>query len=138
MPAKDIFHDAVKVGLEKEGWVITADPFFLKIDGKKAFVDLAAERLLTAQKGSEKIAVEIKSFVGASFLDDLHFAVGQFLNYRAVLAELEPERKVYLAVPLDTYEEYFQDGFAIRSMNLYRLSLVVYNPENEELMQWIN
>jgi hypothetical protein len=26
MPAKDIFHDAVRKGLEQEGWVITDDP----------------------------------------------------------------------------------------------------------------
>ncbi len=77
MPARDLFHDAVKVGLEKENWVITADPLFIKVDGKKAYVDLAAERLLTAQRGSEKIAVEIKSFVGVSFLDDFHMAIGQ-------------------------------------------------------------
>jgi len=25
MPERGIFHDVVKVGLEKEGWVITAD-----------------------------------------------------------------------------------------------------------------
>jgi hypothetical protein len=113
-------------------------PAFYQGYGKKAFVDLAAERLLTARKESELIAVEIKSFSGSSFLDDFHLAVGQFLNYRVVLAELDPERKLYLAVPLDTYEEYFLDGFAIRTMKAYSLSLVVYNPETEELMQWIN
>jgi hypothetical protein len=31
MPAKDIFHDAVRIGLEKEGWVITDDPSQHKI-----------------------------------------------------------------------------------------------------------
>ena len=45
MPARDLFHDAVKIGLEKENWVITADPLFIKVDGKKAYVDLAAERM---------------------------------------------------------------------------------------------
>lgn len=138
MPAKDMFHDAVKIGLEKDGWVITADPLFIKIDGKKAFIDLAADRLLTAQRGSEKIAVEVKSFAGYSFLDDFHMAVGQFMNYLAVLEEIERERKLYLAVPFDTYDEYFQDGFATRSMKKYPIWLVIYNPETEELMQWIN
>lgn len=30
MSAKDIFHEAVKRGLQKEGWVITHDPLVVK------------------------------------------------------------------------------------------------------------
>ncbi|MEH2242869.1 MAG: element excision factor XisH family protein [Nostoc sp.] len=30
MPAKDIYHDAVKNSLIKEGWIITDDPLHLK------------------------------------------------------------------------------------------------------------
>ncbi|WP_374108410.1 element excision factor XisH family protein [Nostoc sp. XA010] len=33
MAAKDIFHDAVKRALEKEGWLITNDPLFLRFGG---------------------------------------------------------------------------------------------------------
>ncbi len=32
MAAKDLFHQAVKVGLEKEQWVVT-DPFKLDVGG---------------------------------------------------------------------------------------------------------
>jgi len=31
MPAKDIFHDTVRLALEKDGWTITEDPLFLKL-----------------------------------------------------------------------------------------------------------
>jgi hypothetical protein len=31
MAAKDIFHDAVKQGLEKEGWRITNDPLKIEV-----------------------------------------------------------------------------------------------------------
>ncbi|MEO0406663.1 MAG: element excision factor XisH family protein [Cyanobacteria bacterium P01_A01_bin.135] len=31
MPRKDQFHDAVKQALEKEGWLITHDPFTIQI-----------------------------------------------------------------------------------------------------------
>lgn len=31
MPERDIFHDAVKNALIKEGWTITDDPLFLLI-----------------------------------------------------------------------------------------------------------
>jgi hypothetical protein len=30
MAAKDVFHDAVRNGLEKEGWVITNDPLRIR------------------------------------------------------------------------------------------------------------
>jgi hypothetical protein len=44
MPAKDLFHDAVKHALLREGWVITHDPLSLKVGRKDLFVDLGAER----------------------------------------------------------------------------------------------
>jgi len=139
MPAKDIFHDVVRSALENDGWVITADPLFLKLEGEqKMYVDLAAERLVAAQKGQDKIAVEIKSFSGESFLGDFHTAVGQFLNYRVVLARLDPDRKLFLAVPIDTYQEYFQDGVAPLSIEAYDLKLIIYNPDTQELTQWIS
>jgi hypothetical protein len=31
--AKDLFHDAVRNALIKDGWQITDDPFFLKVGG---------------------------------------------------------------------------------------------------------
>lgn len=33
MAAKDIFHDAVRKGLEKEGWLITDDPLEIEVGG---------------------------------------------------------------------------------------------------------
>lgn len=67
MPAKDVYHDVVRTALEKDSWVITDDPFRLKIGSKDLYVDLGAEKLLAAQKGETKIAVEVKSF-GSSVL----------------------------------------------------------------------
>jgi hypothetical protein len=103
MSAKDRYHDAVKSALLKEQWKIT-DPLILKYeDTDEVRIDLGAERLLAAERGSEKIAVEIKSFLSESALFDYHGALGQFLNYRLVLEALEPERTLYLAVPLTAY-----------------------------------
>ena len=33
MAAKDVFHDAVKRALEKDGWDITNDPLFIRFGG---------------------------------------------------------------------------------------------------------
>ncbi|MGK7919083.1 MAG: element excision factor XisH family protein, partial [Trichodesmium sp.] len=59
--AKDIFHQQVKNALIKDGWNITHDPFTIRIsEAVKLHIDLAAENAIAAEKGSEKIAVEIK------------------------------------------------------------------------------
>jgi hypothetical protein len=63
MPGKDIYHDTVKNALIKDNWKITHDSLRIKlIRGKNLFVDLGAERLIAAEKNTEKIAIEIKSF----------------------------------------------------------------------------
>jgi XisH protein len=97
----------------KDQWNITADPLKLKFaDKDEVRIDLGAEKLLAAERGNQKIAVEIKSFLNESALFDYHAALGQFLNYRLVLSTLEPDRTLYLAVPLSAYEEFFQRPLA--------------------------
>ena len=53
-----------------------------------------------------------KSFGGPSELADLHAAVGQFVVYREVLAEIDPERELYLAVSEEVRAEVFESGVA--------------------------
>ncbi len=86
MPAKDVFHDAVKNALIKENWVITDDPLYLEFGGVDLYVNLGAERLVGAEKDGKKIAVEIKSFIRRSLISEFHTALGQFINYRTVLS----------------------------------------------------
>ena len=85
MSAKDKFHDAVKMALIKDGWTIIADPLQIKLGEINAYIDLGAEKLLIAEKDGEKIAVEIKSFLGASTIYEFYTAFGQFSNYREAL-----------------------------------------------------
>lgn len=92
MPVKDIFHDCVKVALVKDGWQISHDPYSLKVGKKDLFIDLGAEKLIAAEKGSAKIAVEIKSFVSPSEIQDLENALGQYILYQNVLQRIEPDR----------------------------------------------
>jgi len=136
MSAKDRYHDAVKSALLKENWIIT-DPLRLKFsDQDEVRIDLGAERLLAAERGREKIAVEIKSFLSESALFDYHAALGQFLNYRLVLQSLEPDRILHLAVPLRAYEVFFQRPLAKASVQTYEVRLLVYNPIEEEIVLW--
>jgi hypothetical protein len=136
MPAKDLFHDAVKQALLKEQWVITADPLTIKIEGVRFEIDLAAEKIFAAEKAGRKIAVEVKSFLSNSAIADFHVALGQFLNYRLALQMKEPDRTLYLAVPFDTFALFFQERFVQESVKLYQLKLVVYDPEKEVVVEW--
>ncbi len=129
MPAKDIFHDDVRLALEKDGWVITSEQFYVKTGGAEMYIDLMAEQLIAAQKDSQKIAVEIKSFLGKSDLSEFHLAVGQVLNYRVALRKKFSDWLLYLAVPLDTYETLFQREFVREVIEEYNLALIVFDPK---------
>ncbi len=137
MSAKDIFHNAVRLALEKDQWTITNDPLYIKASPRiRMFVDLGAEKLLAAERSGQKIAVEIKSFLGLSAINEFHLALGQFLTYRLALADLEPERVLYLAIPEDVYAEFFIDEFIQQAIQTYQLSFIVFNPVEENITLW--
>jgi hypothetical protein len=138
MPAKDIYHEVVKKALVKQSWIITDDPLTLRAKGINLYVDLGAEKLITAEKNGEKIAIEIKSFIGKTYLAEFHLAVGQFIHYRMVLKEEEPERTLYLAIPTDVYQEFFLLPFTQDSIKTNQLKLIIYDPETEKITQWLN
>jgi hypothetical protein len=137
MAAKDRFHAVVRIALEKEQWNVTDDPLRLEVGGTKFEIDLGAEQLLAAERDQEKIAVEIKTFLGDSPLTDYHAALGQFLNYRLALEITDPTRILYLAVPIATYEAFFKLEFAQISLERYQIKLIIYDPIQEVIVQWI-
>lgn len=108
MPAKDIYHDAVRNALIKEGWTITDDPLILSIGKRDLFVDLGAEKLITAEKDHQKIAVEIKIFIGKSRIDDLEKALGQYILYDEIMMDKQENRMLYLAIKKSAYEDIFE------------------------------
>ncbi len=137
--AKDVFHQQVKNALIKDRWNITHDPLTIRIsEAVKLQIDLAAETTIAAERDSEKIAVEIKSFVGDSDISAFHTALGQYLNYCQALEEQEPDRIVYLAIPLETYQDFFQLPFIQRALRRYQVKLIIYDPKLEDIKQWIN
>lgn len=139
MSAKDRFHDAVKNALQKDGWIITDEPLRIPIERlTNLYIDLGAEKLIIAQRENQKIAVEVKSFLGASTLSEFHMALGQCLNYRYALEDTEPDRKLYLAVPISIYEDFFSVPFIQSVLKRSQTSLIVYDSFQEEIVQWQN
>ncbi len=137
MPARDFYHDVVKAALIADGWTITNDPLKLSVGTKNLFVDLGAEQLLAADKQGRKIAVEVKSFFGTSEIDDLEKAVGQFTIYRHVLAQNEPDRRLYLAIRLEVFQDLFTEPIGQLLLNLEPLKLLVFEPEQGVIVRWI-
>lgn len=137
MSARDVFHEAVKRALIKDRWQVTHDPLELEWEEVKVKIDLAAERLIAAERENEKIAVEIKSFISSSAISDFHTALGQFLNYQIMLEVNEPKRELYLAVPVEAYSSFFQSRFAQVVVEKHQIKLLVYDPVYEEVVRWI-
>jgi hypothetical protein len=136
--AKDIFHNSVRIALQKDGWNITHDPYQLRYGVADVYIDLAAEETISAEKGGHKIAVEVKSFAGGSTISEFHTALGQFLNYRiAIEVSNQPERVLYLAVPVDTYQMFLRFEPAKTIIERYEVRLIVYNPNQEVIDRWI-
>ncbi|KJH71529.1 element excision factor XisH family protein [Aliterella atlantica] len=137
MPARDIYHDTVKFSLQKDGWTVTHDPFPLQIGKKRLSVDLGAERLISAEKGIQKIVVEVKSFVGQSDVKDLEQALGQYILYRQILNEMGIERSLYLAVSRPTFISVFTIELGQVLLKNQIIKLIVFDDEREEIVQWI-
>lgn len=134
--ARDKFHQIVRMALEKDGWEITHDPYPLQLTRRKLGIDLGAEKIIAAVKESQKIAVEIKSFLNDSFLYDFHEALGQYLVYQPFLERKEPNRILFLAVSLLVYEEYFMDEDIQFLCEQYNLKVVVFDQLKEQIVLW--
>jgi hypothetical protein len=138
MPARDTYYQVVKNALVKDGWTITHDPFRLSWGGKDLYADLGAERLLAADKGGQRIAVEIKSFTGPSQMTDLERAIGQYAIYHAILKEREPGRQLYLAVPLDILRDLFEEPFGQLVLKNQLAQVFGFDPQTEEIVRWLS
>jgi len=95
LPARDIYHDVVVQALTADGWIITDDPLRLAYGARDVYIDLAAELPIAAERDGQRIAVEVKSFIGASNIRELELAVGQFVLYREILARTDAQRCLY-------------------------------------------
>lgn len=102
------------------------------------FVDLGAEKLLTAEKEGRRIAVEVKSFVGYSEMRDLQNAVGQYQVYRSIMARTRPERTLYLAVSAEAFHSLFEEDVGSLVMEGCGISLIIFDDQREVIAKWIH
>ncbi|MDX2070463.1 MAG: element excision factor XisH family protein [Haliscomenobacter sp.] len=117
---------------------MTDDPLDLTSGDVELFADLGAARVLAAERGEEKIAVEIKSFLEEqSPVSEFHKASGQYDTYQFALEDKEPERMVYLAIPTFIWKTFFQRPLIQKIVHEKPLRIIVVDMEKQTIESWI-
>ncbi len=147
MPQRDAIHDLVKQAITKDGWTITDDPYVISYGERFLFVDLGATqyaslkgaqgRFIGAYKDSSRIAIEIKEFRGRSIIADLEQTIGQYVLYRLLLNQVDPEREIYLAITDVTYDEIFGEPIGKLVISKLPLKLLIVDIDTVKVKQWI-
>src|SRR6478672_2391211 len=127
MPAKDVYLDAVRNALVKDGWSITADPYPIKYEEVKLFADLAGEKIISANKEGQQIVIEIKSFISRSPMREFETALGQYLIYQTFISITHPGQKVYLAISENVYRKFFEQIAIELILKKYQVLLLIVN-----------
>lgn len=134
---KDYHHNDVIEALIKDGWTITTEQLTVQAGQRSVYIDIAAEKIITAQRGLERIAVEVKSFLAQSPVINFSEALGKFEFYSFALRTTLPRRSLYIAMPLPAYDELFTDPFIQDMAKFYALNIIVFEPINKEIVSWI-
>lgn len=135
--ARDIYHDNVRQALIKDGWTITHDPFQVQFGDADLSIDLGAEKVIAAEKGEHKIAVEVKSFIAKSLIYEFHEVLGQYLNYRRILRLTnQADRKVILAIPSEAYDRLFRKEFVQITLEEEQVQYFVFETTKNEILSW--
>jgi hypothetical protein len=137
MSRRDLYHDAVRRALEKDGWLITHDPLVLAYGRRDLYVDLGAEAPMAAERAGRKIAVEVKSFLSPSPMVDLERALGQYVLYGFLIGRREPDRLLYLAVSREAMESVFDEPAGRDLVAERQIRLIVFEPSEEVIVRWI-
>lgn len=136
MAAKDIFHQQVRRALEKDGWTVTDDPLMVFWPRTDKPLHPDGEQLLGAMKDTATIAVIVTSFLGASQITDLQYALGQFVVCRSSLHANDPARSLLLAIREDVFLALFQEPEVQELCSQEQIRLLVFNSLREEIVKW--
>lgn len=71
-------------------------------------------------------------------ISELEKTMGQLQLYQWALEEQEPERKLFLAVSQDIYTRHFQKPIFQLAVRRNKINLLVYDPNQEAILQWIS
>lgn len=142
MARLDKYHLNIKSALENDGWEVTHDPYVLKLKDDYGKVnnfpiDLGAEKVIAAERGTEKIAVEVKTFESSSIINEYHKALGQYMDYLVGLEIQEPNRKLYLAISTFAYKDLMKNPLSKLSINRFNVKILIVDVDTNTIIKWI-
>ncbi len=126
----DKFKEEVIRCLEKAGWKVIQDPFYIRHDKLSFNIDLEVEK-----EGTPRL-IEIKSFLSKGFLEDFYAARGKYQTYQDVLTIKGITTPLYLAVPYQTYKTGFMNPFIQTILVQSNIKLLVYNIKTKRITKW--
>lgn len=136
--AKDIFHNIVKEALINEDWIVTDDPLTLLSRAEGGIsTDLGAEKMIVAEKGVTKIAVEVKSFINPSMIHDFLRASGQYNGYNIVIKYKHLDRILYLVMPVFAYEKLITYDFINAIIDNIAIKFILFDEQGKTIVKWI-
>lgn len=139
MPRKDNFHETVKIALKKQDWEITNDPLFVPTKGNfNFFIDLGAERIIGAEKNSEQIAIEVKSFSESSPMYTFYEILGQFLVYNIALQEQIKPWDLFIAISTMGFKRLNDSPIFAKAIEQYQLKFIIINANSQSVVKWKN
>ena len=69
---------------------------------------------------------------------DFQEAVGQFVVYRALLSQVEPDRSLFLGVSTRVYDSVLSEPLGQLVAAEVRLRVLVFGPHQQKVIRWIN
>ena len=134
MPAKDYYHDVVVRTLLNDGWAITDEQVKIIVEDRNLFIDIEASK----PDEDRIILIEVKELDQVSSpIEALAAAVGKYFIYRTALDDAGLTTPLYLAVSEKSYEGILSEKIGLLSLAQGKISVLVFDPEREEIVKWI-
>jgi hypothetical protein len=134
LPAKDKLHDIAKRSLIKYGWIIEAEQYRLILGERNLWIDLRIKHPLT----QNVLLIEIKDLTNTeSEVDATAKALGKYLLYQLALEFMSVNIPIAMMIPIKSHTKVIQSIMGQRLLARFGIPIVIFNPEKEEVEQWL-
>jgi XisH protein len=122
--------------LEKDGWTVEPHPIQIVTELRDYYVDIEASRYANGSRQTILLA-EVNCFPDPRTTVQIYIALGQYIAYRAILDELGRITPIYLAIPDDVYDTFFEVAIK-RAIRDNHIKLIIVNLAMEKVVQWMD